>query len=66
MQGIILFFTRKMETFTSFSKITEDSLGSQKTIAASSLGEAVSNKMILCFPETHSWLQEVENDSGAA
>ena len=55
-----------METFTSFSKITEDSLGSQKTIAASSLGEAVSNKMILCFPETYSWLQEVENDSGAA
>ena len=49
----------------SFCKITEDSLGSQNTIAASSLREAVSNKMILCFPERYRWLEEVENDRGA-
>jgi len=44
----------------SFSKTTEDSLGSQKTIVASPLRDVVSNKMILCFPETYSWLEEVE------
>ena len=43
-----------------FSKITEDSLGSQKMIAR----DGVPNKMVPHFPETYSWLEEVENDNG--
>ena len=54
----------------SFSKITEDSLGSQKKkknkkkkqtqLLPAPFRDVVLNKMILCFPETYSWLEEVE------